>query len=370
MVVALALLWPALPASAHSTDPRIETTLDGISPALPSGVIVQAQAGLAAELVVQNPTQTPLEVVGTGGRVFLRISARGVFGDVSSPDFRSTSLPDGVPPRSAGTSAPRFLQLSAGDSWGWYDHRLHPAALPAPADPTRPARLGDFTVPLRYGATPTTVRGHVSFRPLLGSYTVTADAAPQGLTVQALPGTLPGLFVSDPGAVPLTVMGRDGEPFLRFGSQGVEVNVHSRTHVEDRQARGDGTAGPVSTVPRFALVAPGASSHTWLDGRLRYPADLPSDAVARASAPTVVRRWRVPVSLAGRPAALTGRLSWIPQNAAAAAVRSRGVAPPPDRPLLPLALAGAGGLVVVAAVIVLRLRRSRAGSRSSDGHRS
>lgn len=354
LIAALSLpLLLAAPAHAHEADPRIVTVVDEIAPALPEGVVVQAEAGISAQLVAQNPTATVLEVLGTGDRPFLRISRAGVLADVASPDFFTTSNPNGAAPESATTAAPRWVRISAGDSWGWYDHRLHPEALPAPADSRRVARLADFTVPLRLGETATSVRGHVEFRPLLGAFSVTARPGPAGVTVQALPGRLPGLFVSNPQRTPLTVLGRDGEPFVRFSARGVEVNERSRTHVEDRAARGldAGTPGPD---PLFRLVTPGGTSYTWLDARLRYPQDLPPDPVLRASTPTVVQDWTVPVQLAGAEAAFSGQITWVPEAGAGPVTQEDGSA---DRHLLPYALAAGAALVLSAAVLVLRRRR-------------
>lgn len=348
-VVLLAV--PAAPALAHEADPRIVTTIDEVTPALPAVVVVQVQANVAAQLVVANPTSTVLEAVGTGDRPFLRISSAGVFGDIASEDFLRTTNPNGALPKVT-TGPARWVQLSAGNSWGWYDHRLHPRDLPAPADTQRASRLAGFEVPLAYGGQRHVVRGSVSFRPLLGAFQVSADPAAAPLVVQALPGRLPGVFLSDPGLAPLTVLGRDGEPFLRFGPRGVEVNRNSRTHVEDRQARGI-AAGPPSPTPAFELVGPGASSYTWLDARLRYPEEPPAPSVLSAPAPTVVSRWQVPLVGGG---ALTGTVSWVPERSAVAQVRTAAPAPA-GRPVLPIALGGAGLLLVGAVVLFLRRRQ-------------
>ncbi len=351
----LAVLVASLgaPALAHEADPRIVTTVDEVVPALPAAVVVQVQANVAAQLVVANPTSTVLEALGTADRPFLRISSAGVFGDVASEDFLRTANPNGAIPKDASGPA-RWVQLSTGDSWGWYDHRLHPSELTAPADIERASRLAGFEIPLAYGGQTSVVRGSVSFVPLLGAFQVSADPAAAPLIVQALPGRLPGVFLSNPGLTPLTVLGRDGEPFLRFGPRGVEVNRNSRTHVEDRQARGI-AAGPPTPKPVFELVGPGASSYTWLDARLRYPEELPGPSVLSAPAPTVVSRWQVPLVGAS---ALTGTVSWVPERAAAGQVRA--TAPKPEgRSVLPLALAAGAVLLLGVAILGLRRRRSR-----------
>jgi len=347
------LVVSALPAAAHQADPRIATVLDEISPSLPAEVIVQAQAGVATQLVASNPTATSLDILDTAGRPFLRLSSSGVFADLETEEFFTTSNPNGaVPPGRGGGGPARWVQISVGSSWGWYDHRLHPELTRAPADLTRPARLAEFEVPLRYGEERFVVRGQVRFQPLLGAFSVSADPAPQGLVVQALPGKIPGVFLSNPQRLSLTVLGRDGEPFLRFSDAGVEVNERSRTHVEDRQARGS-TVGPPSPEPSFRLVDPGGSSYTWLDARLGYPDDLPPEPVLRAATTTVLQQWGVPVQLAGEPAQLTGAVSWVPTATAASA-------PAADEgtgALLPVGL-GLAALAVLAAAVLVRRRQA------------
>lgn len=354
LAVALVGLTGA-PAGAHQADPRVVTVLDEVSPSLPSQVVVQVQANLATQLVVDNPTDTVLEVLGTSGLPFLRISSAGVLADVASEDFLTTANPDGAAPSNQGRDS-RWAQISAGSSWGWYDHRLHPRELAAPADTGRQARLASFEVPLRYGEQPVTVRGHVEFQPLLGAFQVVAGQAPEGLVVQALPGKLPGVFLSNPGRLPLTVLGRDGEPFLRFGEGGLEVNENSRTHVEDRQARGL-PAGAPSPTPSFRLVDARGTSYTWLDARLRYPEDLPPESVLRASEPTVLSRWEVPITLAGGPAVLTGEVSWVPEPNAAALVAAPREVQQPGPSVLPLVLGGVALMVLAGVVVGLRRRR-------------
>lgn len=351
LAVAGLLLGPTAPAQAHSADPRVRTTLDEVMPRLPDAVVVQVQASLSAQLVADNPTPTPLEVIGVDGRPFLRLSSNGVEADLTHPDFLTTSSPSGaVPPGTSGDRPARWARISTGTSWGWFDHRLHPGDLTAPPDEQREARLASWTVPLRYGRTAVEARGEVTFAPLLGSFVVAADPARAPLQVQALPGRLPGLFLSNPQRLPLTVLGRDGEPFLRFGPAGVEVNTASRTHVEDRQARGE-PAGPPSPDPAFEVVDPTGTSYTWLDARLRYPDELPPADVLAAGEPAVVERWEVPVQGA---AALTGEVRWEPEAAAAAA---REQASDDGAGYLPAVL-GVGALGVLGgAVVVIRRRR-------------
>lgn len=110
--------------------------------------------------------------------------------------------------------------------------------------------------------------------------------------------------------------------------------------------------------PAFRVVDPAGSSYTWLDARLRYPADLPPEPVLRAADATVVDRWAVPVQLGADRITLRGTVSWVPAGTPAAPSAAAGGAPA-DEPalsgLLPLALAALG---VLGALVVVRRRRS------------
>ncbi|GAC1445360.1 MAG: hypothetical protein NVS3B26_12990 [Mycobacteriales bacterium] len=301
-------------------------------------------ANLAAQLVVDNPTDVPLEVLGATGQPFLRISRAGVFGNLGSPDFYATATPNGGPDR--GSGADRFVQISGGSSWGWYDHRLHPVAVTAPADLRRMSRLASFEVPLRYGAAATTVRGHLEYRPLLGQFDDTITSVPTGLTASVLQGRLPGLFVTVTAA--MTVLGRDGEPFVRSDGRALSVNTASRTYVEDQQARGV-AAGPPAVTPRWRAL-PGRT-FTWLDERLRFPSAAPPPAALKTAAPSTVGTWTIPVSLPGSTTALRGQMRWVP------AADARPAAEPTRRPWVPI---GCAALVLIAAAAVVRRRRTRA----------
>lgn len=346
-------------AAAHSADPRVVTVIDSVVPALPAGVVVQAQAGVATQLVVANPTATPLAVVARGGEDFLRISSAGVEANLESPEFYETSNPVGsasaTPPRvreGGGKGPARFVRIGTSSSWGWYDHRLHPVQVGAPANTAQAARIADFTVPMRYGSTAVEVRGHVEFRPLKGAFDVTADLAPDalaGVTVQVLQSSkLPGLFLTNGDTREFTVLGRDGEPFARFGPRGLEVNAVSRTRVEDQLARG-AAAGPPAAEPRFELL--GGTRLSWLDARLRWKDAAPPEQALRRDEPTVLGRWEVPVEVDGTLVALTGEIRWVPTGASLVS-REDGRSP--------LLLAAGGVLVaLVLGGTVLLVRRAR-----------
>lgn len=347
------------PADAHSSDPRIVTTVEKVAPALPGDVVIQARAGIASQLVAANPTDVPLEVLGRDGAPFLRLSRNGVEANVASPDFYETSNPNGslagVPAavRASPAASARWVRISDGDSWGWYDHRLHPASYPVPTDQRIPAVLARFEVPFRYGTTPVTATGQIGFRPLLGGLRVDSPEPLAGIAVDVLQGRLPGLLLRVTTAESVLVRGRDGEPFLRVAGRGVEVNLASRTYVEDRQARGE-QAGPPAVDARWMVV--GGTTYSWLDARLRYEQDAPNGDVRSSGQVTTLRRWSVPVEVDGAKEQIAGTISWVPVAGLGTEPRERerGISVPK---VVIAAGIGLVALLLVQRTLVRRLKR-------------
>ena len=348
------------PAVAHESDPQIRTELTSVRPALPAEVVLQVQANIAPQLVVDNPTDVALDVLDSDGQPFLRISRDGVFANLESLDFYTTnnfSGSDAAAPRvvleRTSPAPPRWARLSDGTSWGWFDHRLDPEGA-QPRDRSREAVLGTWTVPFRYGGRPVVVSGLARFAPVRGAFEVTADPAPEGLTVQVLQGRLPGLFVANTGSEAVTVLDDAGQPYVRLSPQGSELNVNSRLHLEDQRARGVATpeVSPGVRVEPFS-----GTSRTWLDTRLRYEAGSPPERALRIREPTVLDTWRIPVLLGTRPAALTGQVRWVPSSAAALTVQSS--PPPPDRRSTLPALVVSGGVIALLGAALLARRASR-----------
>lgn len=308
----LSLSWWHAPAFAHESDPRLVFTLDAISPPPPPGIVIRVRPGIAEEVIAQNPTTKPLTVIGNLNRPFLRISATGVQADLGSPDWYLTNSPTGsaLVPSSAGPRAPaHWVTVSRSNSWGWFDHRLHPQTLDLPSTIRRTTRVAEWQIPVDYEGRRSIVSGHTDVLPLVGAFTVTADPAPTGLVVSALPGRLPGLFLSDPSGLPAVVFGSDGQPFFRLDQHGVEVDEGSPSWVEDQRARGN-LVPTVTSRPQWRRIS-ATPSISWLDPRLRYPRDIPRDPTVAAD----IQRWAVQLTLQGRRAALTGLIRWTPAAA-------------------------------------------------------
>lgn len=371
LVGGVALAGPR-PAGAHEgVDPAVHSVLDAVTPALPAGMTVELVPSVVDELVLTNPTATPLELLATGGEVLVRISAAGVQGNLASPDWYATALPEGAPAlpaevaRDGGRGPARFARVAAEPVWSEFDPRVRLAG-PVPRAVRTAGALATLTtwsVPLRIGGVAYAVHGHVEFAPVRGALTVTVTRAPAGLTVAALQGRLPGLFVRVPAGRTLVVTGQDGQPFLRFTAAGVQANVASSTWAQDQRARGRApAAGPASGW----LTVGAAATYSWLDPRLAYPSDLPPRAVLARQTPSVVRDWVVPVVLDGAPEVIGGTVTWVPR---AVALRElvgpvpTGPGPAAGRPLLTgVALSGAGLLLLLG----LRRRAQRNRANAAD----
>jgi hypothetical protein len=294
---------------------------------------------------------------------FLRVGPRGVFGNLHSPDWFRSGNPDGV----AGVAvrrrvSPRWARVAREPVWAYYEHRMHPrqVLLPEDEDGTREIlRLLDWKVPFDHGGRRGVIEGHIEFRPILGAVvpSMTSGARPlPGVTVRVLPGRWPGMLMQSTSPEPVTVEGRDGEPFARFSRRGVEVNLHSPVYVEGQKARGLLARLPADAEarPRWRLVSP-VPSFTWIEPRARYAPEQPPGPVVARGEPARLVSWSIPLTQDGRRVEVRGTTSWLPNT------RS-GVPEAPDEGggfggVWPWLIGGAAALgVAVAAAFRLRRR--------------
>src|SRR5262249_50887777 len=98
---------------------------------------------------------------------------------------------------------------------------------------------------------------------------------------------------------PVTVLGRDGEPFVRLSPAGVDANLHSATFAEAARLRGGAgfALEPQADAPPRWERLTDVPSYGWVDPRTAYPeADVP-EKVAKGSARVELLRWVVPVRI-------------------------------------------------------------------------
>ncbi|GAA0630723.1 hypothetical protein GCM10009547_38190 [Sporichthya brevicatena] len=347
VVLAVAPALGAAPAHAHGGDPTLVPTVREIAPALPAEVVVQARTTVSEQLIVANPTATPLLVLDPAGLPFLRISSAGTHGNVNSTYFHRTLNPPGVTPRlpaSAKPGAPAaWVRLSREGSWGWFEPRMHPFE-PGREPAGDGTELTTWQVGLRYGERHVRVEGVLERRTVTGSFLAQPDPRSDGLSVTVAPGSVPAILLVAPADRRVEITGRDGKPFLRLRPNGAFVNAGSANLGENPDLLD-------AVGRRTGWVRVGEPGRVrWLEPRLQYSADRPPEVVERAGRPAELGRWEVPLTVDGAAAPLTGTLTWIPANADLAALGGGGDSG--GVPWVPVLVCGAvvlgaGGLVAV-----------------------
>lgn len=323
-LVTACLLGP-LSAYGHGADSsegggKVVAVLDPLPSAL-SSLRVQLRKTLAPQLLVGNPTDKPLFVLDRAGRSFLRIGPDKTEGDLGAAAFhRSYTLmaPGAIPADSSGE--PRWSVVEASPNWGWFDLRLRTSPVEVPhrvLDAARRANVGHWSIPVRWGDIDSAISGHFEYLPPatgIMQATVLDVGALQGLAmVRAMPGSgRPGLFVSYRGQQAATLMGEQGEPFLRFSPQGVEANRHSRTWARIAPAGAPGFVdGDDQSKALWATISR-SQSFGWIEPRAAY-----AGAVENRARRNVVKRWQIPVRIGDRKSLITGQTEWFPVESVA-----------------------------------------------------
>jgi hypothetical protein len=336
VAVLTAVCVPARPAAAHEGYPGLNNVLDGVAPSLPR-VTVQVVSTVADQIVVANPTATPLFVLAPTqtGEPFLRIGPGGVLANLESPMWYASNDPSNAATVPAGVdphAPPRWSQVSAQPEWGWFDPRL-PADVTPPTVPAGSSvTLAEWAIPMRYGAEAVTVHGRLRYAPPAGGIAAelqTRPPAASGLTMAVVGGgAVPAFFASFAGRGSVIVLGERGEPFLRFAASGVEANTASPTWAFAARVQGRPVGGVIDAgaSPRWQLLD-GSPRLSWIDPRAVYAAGTPSLQVQQRGVSTDLVRWTIPLDVNGRRVGARGVTRWVPNasalSAAHAAQRSR-----------------------------------------------
>lgn len=315
-LTAVAAVGLAPVASAHeSSDPEIAAVLDSVTPAMPGVDLTVQTTGLGAQFVLENPTPTEVTVMSAAGDPLFRIGPEGVLGNLRSPEWYTSKVPTGnatVPERAADGGAAVWARVSDDPAWGWFDHRLHAAALSpeqkADTDPLEP--FGSWTVPLSYGDALGSVDGHFEYRPPLGTFEpeLSETAPAPGVTLAAMPGNpTPAVSLENTGSSEVVVLGDRDEPWLRVTAQGAEANELSPTWL----ATQDGAAGPgdATAAPRWVPVS--------TNGRYSFPLDRAGpgqdlEALYAVTSREVVREWTLSLVVDGDRIDVDGTTAMTP----------------------------------------------------------
>jgi hypothetical protein len=150
---------------------------------------------------------------------------------------------------------------------------------------------------------PAAAQGHTGpANPVASSYLARITAAPAGVEARILGGDL-RMWLRDRGSAIVVVVDYRGAPYLRFTRAGVDVNTNSAMYYLNQRVPVTPPAGlSARTTPRWRHVSSG-DTYSWHDGRLHALA-----AVALAPGQRFVGRWKIPLRIGGRDAAITGGL--------------------------------------------------------------
>ncbi len=331
LALAAAAALVATAAGAHGPDPsgddEFDVRLDPLGPEL-AGVRAQVHRTVAYQLVVENTTERVLEVLDERGVAFVRIGPEGVEGNLAAPAWYRSVAPEGrVPPRvleraqSGEPFEPRWVLARREPSWGWFDARLETEANGHAAKHAG-AAARRWEIPVRIGGERSALRGRfIAPPPRTGALSARLLSDPRlapGVRISLLPGEAGSFFLESVSDQPVTVLGRDGEPFLRLGPAGVEANLHSATFAEVARLRG-GTGlllEPRADVPPQWQRVSSAPRYAWVDLRTAYGEAQVPVAVVKKGVRTELVRWVVPVRIGeGDDAALVrveGVTEWAP----------------------------------------------------------
>jgi hypothetical protein len=367
LVGALAVAFTGAGALAHTGDESSQPIFEQMTPVV-AGIDVQVAYSANYELLVANRTPQTITFLADTGEPFLRIGPAGVEGNFASPTLYDSNVPEGLssyPDRAkpGPDVPPLWRKLAAQPTWGWYDHRLHPAgAGVVPLEIRRAnkvAVLGRWTVPLRYGDQPGQLQGRFEFRPPTGSYAMvqkSPQAPAAGVKIQVVSASrVPAIFVENLSPDPVVVLGKDGEPFARIGPKVTEVNLKSPTWAGVQQALGHDPSdeADAAAAPTWSQVAD-TPRWSWLELRAAAPKTDPPQAIVERAGATTVRTWSIPILIGDRKSAVEGITQFVPiaelrKRAAGAGASSSGGAsklPLYGGAALAVAVLGGGGWLV------------------------
>jgi hypothetical protein len=361
----------------------VRAVLDVVPPQL-DGITVEVGYSVAPQLILENPTPDPVEILDPEGRPFLTIGPDGVLGNLDSLAWHRSNDPSGANPLPAPLEEllaanpnppPRWGRVTRDPAWGWFDHRLHPEVPVVPPEMREagvPADLEPWVVPVRYRGETVELKGRIRFQPVRGGFgyrLVGGDrqvTPAEGVQVAVIGAKdVPGLLLTNTSGREVVVLGRDQEPFLRFSAAGVEANVRSPQWIEYLRAKGQdpGAVAADAAAPPEWVLQTGQQVYPWSELRGSIGAEEPPEDVMRLGVPVDVLEWEVPILVDGERHVVRGVTEWVPKTEPAPTAAEGSAAG-----LSPAAMRGALALVAVAALAATEVvRRRRAVPTRTEG---
>jgi hypothetical protein len=194
-VAFLSLLAAAVAGGAAGvSEKNYQTKVDAVRPAV-QGLQVTAQGG-DRYLVVRNNTGKIVAIQGYDGEPYLRFLQNGdVLANANSPAKYLNAIRFGTPdtvtiPRSALTGQkPKWVKVSSGGSYKWFDHRIHwmeRQPPPVVKDRSKRTKIFDWKIAGQVGSTPVTIAGTLSWVPVGSSSSGLSAGAIAAIAVAAL----------------------------------------------------------------------------------------------------------------------------------------------------------------------------------------
>lgn len=311
------LLLTALPVHAASEDARIwqiRPSLDRLPPAL-DGILVRLQQTASPRIAVHNLTGDTLEVLDHGYEPFLRIGPHDTTANLASTAFHRSRYADDRPPPASAAGEPRWQRVDSGPAWAWFDPRLRVGELQVPElrEYQDEVLVRRWAIPVRFRGEEHIISGYFLYHGAPnGLYRahLEPDQAPLAANVSLYPmaGLVPGVFIANQGNASFTVLGLNEEPFLRFvpgkvlvnrGSPSWRIAATPDAPVSYRDNSGEG--------PEWAVIST-TGGFGWRDPRAFHDGDPP----AGRNAPATVKKWSIPVDMAGERRAIHGSTQWLP----------------------------------------------------------
>lgn len=258
----LLALTGANAAVAHdSHSGGVRPTLSALPPTL-AGVQVQLTETLAPQLLVENQTGKTLIILGQDGQPLLRLSPAGSEANTRHPEWLKTYLPGGLPGRKPETgTSPLWKMVKKSPNWGWFDTRLQPAGRKAGQTWQIPVVLDGKAAEIKGSFQDSIQAGYWQ-----ASWTY-LPKLPDGVSLMLIPGQPYGLMLSNNSAQAVTVLGRQGEPFIRVSAQGTEAYLASPLWQETAAQQGLRSRQGQHSEPWVKLNS--TQRHTWVEPRTR-----------------------------------------------------------------------------------------------------
>lgn len=357
------VLLPAAPASAHSFDADLRIRFEPL-PEVLDDLTIEIVTSIAPQLAIGNPTDDVVEVLDDDGVAFLRIGPDGTEANFDNRDFYFTQDPLGaiaIPARAQDSDGDpgTWGEIAVASEWAWFDHRMHPQNVVAekvPEPTVDGVVLSTFTIPLRFRGQTVELAGSIVQVPQTGRLVAALTSVPEvdGVSVQLLEGGTAGLFLTAAADREVVVLGREGEPFLRFVDGMVEANTQSPSWYDSgRATRLADDAPPLdpSVTPDWQAVS-SSPRFGWLESRSLYGRGTVDEDLNRSAVSQDLVDWEVPLLVDGERYSVTGvtRFEVFPAFA--------DEAPTGLALWVPIGL-GIAGIVVIAVVLRRRRRRVR-----------